>query len=127
MQPHSLPLVFHCSAGKDRAGYAAALTLLVAGASKHDVMTDYLATNRCNRDHRRALKAGLPDGEGVEATRIALDVLMQVEERYLAAAFTEIQTRYSDTSDYMSRALDFDVNKQESLKALLTDPSSRKT
>ena len=51
---------------------------------------------------------------------------MQVEERYLAAAFTEIQTRYSDTSDYMSRALDFDVAKQESLKALLTDPSSRK-
>ena len=127
LQPHSLPLVFHCSAGKDRAGYAAALTLLVAGASKHDVMTDYLATNRCNRDHRRALMAGLPEGERVEATRIALDVLMQVEERYLAAAFTEIQTRYSDTSDYMSRALDFDVNKQESLKALLTDPSSRKT
>jgi len=125
LEPHSLPLVFHCSAGKDRAGYAAALTLLVAGASKDEVMTDYLATNRCNREHRRFLMAGLPDGEGVEATRLALDALMQVEERYLAAAFTEIQARYSDISDYMSRALNFDVEKQVSLKTLLTDPSAR--
>ena len=124
LQPQSLPLVFHCSAGKDRAGYAAALTLLVAGASKHDVMTDYLATNHCNSDHRRALMAGLPEGEGVETTRLALNVLMQVEERYLAAAFTEMNSDYLDASDYMSRALAFDVDKQASLKALLTDSTS---
>jgi protein-tyrosine phosphatase len=120
LQPQSLPLVFHCSAGKDRAGYAAALTLLVAGASKHDVMTDYLATNRCNENHRRALTAALPKGEGAETTRLALDVLMQVEERYLAAAFSEINASYLDVSDYMSRALVFDADKQASLKALLT-------
>lgn len=120
LQPQSLPLVFHCSAGKDRAGYAAALTLLVAGASKHHVMADYLATNLCNQAHRRALMAGLPESAGVETTRQALNVLMQVEERYLTAAFTEIDTGYLDASDYMSRALGFDADKQARLKALLT-------
>lgn len=120
LQPESLPLVFHCSAGKDRAGYAAALTLLVAGASKHDVMTDYLATNVCNKEHRRALMAGLPESAEVATTRQALNVLMQVEERYLAAAFTEIDRGYLDVSDYMSRALSFGADKQARLKALLT-------
>lgn len=120
LQPQSLPLVFHCSAGKDRAGYAAALTLLVAGASKHHVMADYLATNLCNQEHRRALMAGLPESAGLETTRQALNVLMQVEERYLTAAFTEIDTGYLDASDYMSRALGFDADKQARLKALLT-------
>ena len=124
LKPLSLPLVFHCSAGKDRAGYAAALTLLVAGASKHDVMTDYLATNRCNEKYRRALTAAIPEDDGAEAKRLALDVLMQVEERYLAAAFSEIDAGYRDASDYMSRALAFDADKQASLKALLTDAST---
>lgn len=120
LQPESLPLVFHCSAGKDRAGYAAALTLLVAGASKHHVMADYLATNLCNQEHRRALMAGLPENAEVATTRQALNVLMQVEERYLAAAFTEIDRSYLDASDYMSRALAFGTDKQARLKALLT-------
>lgn len=124
LQPQSLPLVFHCSAGKDRAGYAAALTLLVAGASKEHVMTDYLATNACNRLHRRSLVASLGEGEEVEMTRRALNVLMQVEERYLAAAFTTMGAYYSDVSDYMSRALAFDADKQARLKALLTQPKS---
>ncbi|MGB0903051.1 MAG: tyrosine-protein phosphatase [Planktomarina sp.] len=41
----NFPLVFHCAGGKDRTGYMAAVTLLVLGYSKEDVMRDYLATN----------------------------------------------------------------------------------
>jgi protein tyrosine/serine phosphatase len=87
-------------------------------------MTDYLATNRCNEEYRRALTAAIPEDDGAEAKRLALDVLMQVEERYLAAAFSEIDAGYRDASDYMSRALAFDADKQASLKALLTDAST---
>src|SRR5437868_7530628 len=36
------PLVFHCTAGKDRTGFAAALILLSLGVSHDDVMRDYL-------------------------------------------------------------------------------------
>ena len=39
------PLVFHCTAGKDRTGFAAALILLALGVSRDDVMRDYLLTN----------------------------------------------------------------------------------
>ena len=41
----NLPVLFHCTAGKDRAGFAAALTLLALGVPRDVVMEDYLLTN----------------------------------------------------------------------------------
>src|SRR5207249_2056211 len=41
-----LPLLFHCSAGKDRTGFAAALVLTALGVPWELVVEDYLATRR---------------------------------------------------------------------------------
>lgn len=38
-------VVFHCSAGKDRTGFAAALLLSVLGADQEDIARDYLRSN----------------------------------------------------------------------------------
>ncbi|HEX7854234.1 MAG TPA: tyrosine-protein phosphatase [Sphingobium sp.] len=40
------PLAFHCSAGKDRTGIAAALILTSLGVPRETVVQDYLLTNR---------------------------------------------------------------------------------
>lgn len=42
----NLPAVFHCTAGKDRAGVLAALVLGVLGVDDHQIMSDYLLTNQ---------------------------------------------------------------------------------
>ncbi|MFL6693432.1 MAG: tyrosine-protein phosphatase, partial [Ramlibacter sp.] len=39
------PTVFHCTAGKDRTGLAAALMLHALGATRDEIMRDYLLTN----------------------------------------------------------------------------------
>ena len=39
--PGALPALFHCSAGKDRAGLVAALTLGLAGVPAHTIAEDY--------------------------------------------------------------------------------------
>ena len=39
------PTVFHCTAGKDRTGFAAALLLHALGATRDETMHDYLLTN----------------------------------------------------------------------------------
>ena len=55
-----LPLLFHCSAGKDRTGFGAALLLTALGVPRETVMADYLATNRIwRREH--ALPPETPD------------------------------------------------------------------
>ena len=43
------PILFHCSAGKDRTGVAAMLILLALGASDETICTDYAQTNVCRR------------------------------------------------------------------------------
>ena len=39
------PILFHCTAGKDRTGVAAALILKALGVSREDIVEDYLLTN----------------------------------------------------------------------------------
>ena len=43
--PDGVPLLFHCSAGKDRTGWAAALVLTALGVDRETVLADYLLTN----------------------------------------------------------------------------------
>lgn len=62
------PLLFHCSAGKDRTGIGAALILTVLGADRATVIADYSATDRFwRRDHP------LPPGTPEEAAKAILD------------------------------------------------------
>jgi protein-tyrosine phosphatase len=44
VDPGSEPALFHCAAGKDRTGIAAALLLTVLGVSEEDVLSDYELT-----------------------------------------------------------------------------------
>jgi protein-tyrosine phosphatase len=44
-EPASHPLVFHCAAGKDRAGLVAAMTLGLLGVSDDEIVEDYAATS----------------------------------------------------------------------------------
>ncbi len=45
------PLVFHCTAGKDRTGFASALLLTLLGVPWDTVMDDYLRTNELWTGH----------------------------------------------------------------------------
>ena len=59
LEPGRHALLFHCSAGKDRTGLAAALILTALGASRETVMEDYRATDRLWR-RDLALPPGTP-------------------------------------------------------------------
>jgi protein-tyrosine phosphatase len=45
------PILFHCTAGKDRAGFASAMILSVLGVPREKVIEDYLLTNTYVKDH----------------------------------------------------------------------------
>ncbi len=45
IEAENVPVLFHCSAGKDRTGIGAALILLALGADEETVLEDYLKTN----------------------------------------------------------------------------------
>ena len=43
------PVLFHCSAGKDRTGIAAILILLALGASDETIVADFVQSNTCRK------------------------------------------------------------------------------
>jgi protein-tyrosine phosphatase len=86
------PLVFHCTAGKDRTGVAAALLLGVLGVHRDDVMQDYLLTNHFYRRDHRLL-------EDVPAA--VLDVLWAVQPAFLATAWHCIDEEFGGLSRYL--------------------------
>ena len=46
LEEDNVPLLFHCTAGKDRTGFGAALILRLLGVSRRVIARDYLLTNR---------------------------------------------------------------------------------
>jgi protein-tyrosine phosphatase len=102
------PLVIHCTAGKDRTGFACALILHTLGVSDDVIAEDYLLTNRY---YRRDPNNGseLPDD--------VKNVLGTVQASFLGAAFEAIDADYGDLETYLRDGLGLDQPERASLEA----------
>ncbi len=108
--------LFHCSAGKDRAGLAAAIILTVLGASKADIMTDYLRTNELRKEANAGLIAqmrgrGMDDGQ-IAAIGIALDV----EAAYLEKSYSTAEELFGSFEAYVEKGLEVNEELASSLR-----------
>jgi protein-tyrosine phosphatase len=104
----SAPLVIHCTAGKDRTGFACALILHALGVPEEVIAEDYLLTNRFYRRDRSASN-DIPDD--------VRQVLGSVEASFLAAAFDAIRADYGDLQRYFSDGLGLGAAERATLQA----------
>ncbi|HWS74191.1 MAG TPA: tyrosine-protein phosphatase [Quisquiliibacterium sp.] len=86
------PLVFHCAAGKDRTGFAAALILLALAVPRDAVMRDYLLTNELYR------RTHAPQ---TDTPQEVLDVLWRVQEEFLDAALHAVDAHHGGVDRYL--------------------------
>ena len=100
------PLVFHCTAGKDRTGFAAALILLALGVPRDVVMQDYLLTNAL---YQR------PPGLGSHAPEDVLRVLWRVPEEFLNAALHRVDQDLGGVPTDLVAVLGVDAAAQKAL------------
>jgi protein-tyrosine phosphatase len=121
LEEESYPLVFHCTAGKDRAGFAAALSLISVGASLETVFHDYLATNHCTANYVNGILDGLNDTRAMKADPEAVRTLMQVQPAFLGAALDAMAEDFGDVDSYLEQALTFDAAKRERLRSILCE------
>ena len=100
------PLVFHCTAGKDRTGWAATLLLMTLGVPRDVVMHDYLLTNAL---YQR------PPGMGSHAPEEVLRVLWRVQEEFLDAALHMVDNDFGGLQAYLVDVLGVDAAAQKEL------------
>jgi protein-tyrosine phosphatase len=99
------PIVFHCTAGKDRAGFASAMILTVLGVPREKVIEDYLLTNTYVKDHVDSEMLEIELKTFFRADTDNLRKINLVAERYIQAAFDTIDSEWGGMDNYISTAL----------------------
>ncbi len=110
LSPGGLPLLLHCSAGKDRTGFGSALLLTTLGVSWDHVLEDYLATNRFWRRETASM---------FDLPQPIKDVLLGAHETLLVAAFDAARGEYGSIDAYLERAIGLDRAARDALVARL--------
>ncbi len=107
------PLVFHCTAGKDRTGFAAALILSALGVPRAVVMQDYLLTNDFYRQPRLVSSFASQD---------VLDVLWKVQPGFLEAALETVEARHGSLDNYLEKDIGLGRAQRQRLEQLYLEP-----
>ena len=96
-----LPLVFHCSAGKDRTGVLAAILLSVLGVSDDDIAADYALSRAAMRELAEWVRTERPESYETMASQppAFLDAPPLAMRRFLAGA----RAQYGSLTDYVRR------------------------
>lgn len=105
-EPAAVPLLFHCTAGKDRTGMAAALILLALGVSREAITDDFLISNE--------------RWQPTETTR-DWTVLSRVRADYLDTAFATMEAQWGSIDAYLVQALHLDDVARERLASRLLE------
>lgn len=105
--------LWHCGAGKDRAGVATALLLHILGVSQLDILEDYMRSEECLRgDAQAALR--LLDNRGLPSRALKnAEIMLSARESYIQHALDKILEKYKTVDKYMKKAIGltaFDMN-----------------
>lgn len=120
-QDENLPTLFHCTAGKDRAGFGAALALMAVGVPRETIMQDYLKTNAYTAEHTESRLQLIRWASLFRADPAAIRPLLEARPEYLRAAFDTIDARYGSTEAYLREGLGIDAETQAQLRAKLLE------
>ena len=119
-EPGALPQLFHCTAGKDRTGFAAAIVLLALGVPRETVMDDFLLSNHflSARIEQGVARIQANTDGGLDA-----DILAQVigvSASSLEDAFAAMEARYGSVDGYIRDGLGIDeITRARLQQALL--------
>jgi len=97
-----VPMVYHCTSGKDRTGFATYLIMQTLGVDSALIFDDYLMSNyyRLKRNKKNLRLANL--GQYIKPVNPeVLKPLMLVDPKYLRAAVDAIEGRYGTVEAFM--------------------------
>ncbi len=108
LDPANRPVVLHCSAGKDRAGWLATIVGLALGVDEAELIVHYLESN----DHNHTLEMFRND------PRVSLAMpLIEVQAEYAQAALGGMHERWGSVEGYLRDGLGISGEQLEAFRA----------
>ena len=103
---NNFPLVFHCTAGKDRTGFASALLLYSLGMSHKTIQKDYLITNKVWKPNIELPK---------KASKSSIMAMLRAETEYLNSALEIIKKTYGSLDSFLINELKLSESKRNKI------------
>ena len=109
------PILYHCTAGKDRTGIITALILTILKFDKETIYNDYLLSNNFRK---KLVQKRLNLADRLHFIYPNMDIkvlekLSWIESDYLDAAFDEINKKYGSMDIYIQQVLGISENKRQ--------------
>lgn len=110
--------LFHCTAGKDRTGWTAALLLHIAGVSDDVILADYLSTNDYAASSRAVVEREIAQHLGEDKVEAFHPVLV-ADADYLDTAYAAVTRSFGDRATYLRDGLGLSAQTIETLRVRL--------
>ncbi|MBD0723702.1 hypothetical protein B6A10_00755 [Flavobacterium sp. L1I52] len=103
-------VLFHCSAGKDRTGFAASMFLHILDVPREEIFNDYLKSNEAIQyiDEQKLAGYGIPTDK--------MKLLMGVKASYLNAAWNEVEAKYGSVDNMLLKEFGIDAQAKQLIK-----------
>lgn len=98
-------VLFHCTAGKDRTGFGAALILAILEVDQETILQNYLETNEQMVTKTAEMLQQAQLAGASEAMLKGIREVMQADQSYLAESFNTIGKEYGDVAGYLKNGL----------------------
>ena len=119
--PAQLPALFHCTAGKDRTGFGAALVLLALGVPEETVFQDFMLSNLYSARHIERTLNGIRLASLLRTDPEIVRPLLSVRREYLATALRAATEQWGSIDGYLHEGLGLDDATLARLRANLLE------
>lgn len=115
---HSGAILYHCTAGKDRAGVASILLLSALGVDRATVTADYMLTNEFVKASSDAAAAAAAKKGADETVQQSLRLLNGVDKPWADAIFNTIDSTYGSMDNFLKTKLGLTDEKLAKLQKM---------
>ena len=109
-------VLWHCSQGKDRAGWASAFLLAALGASRETIVEDFDLSNQSYTRQVEELTAKVQEKEGGKEAVAFVRAMVGVSRENFVTTLDLIDQKYGSLSAYIENQLGFSKKEQQQLK-----------
>lgn len=113
------PMVFHCTAGKDRTGLMAMLLLGALGVSDDDIVLDYELTTHYRSNKRLAILGPELEKAGVDVE--AVRPFLTAQAPVMAATIDALKARHGSIEGYLTHEAELDPSTLAQMRAVMLE------